>query len=292
MISLGQRAIQGEYNTVLMAGELRVQDSRIKHLNCAGQVRVTKSTLGRVQCVGELIAEGSGFTRLAVTGEAKLSGICNGDIVEITGSITAEYLESRILSNGTGKKSKNQNQNNSQEQSQKQSQNRDCSWQGVFYAESFENCSDLFLDFEYKFKNIISYAKLFSRSEIECEEFYSFSSLEAEAVNADRILLLTQGEVKVGQLTGETITISRGYQPDQRFKRLPKTRGYKNQNDKITIASIGIMEADHIEVEYVKAGLISGTEVIIGDLCIIDRVEYRGSIKISDKAVVNEVVKL
>lgn len=286
LISFGQRAIKGEYNTVLVAGELRVQDSTIMHLSCAGQVRVTKSTLGRVRCAGEFIAEESKFARLVIIGDTTLKGICKGNIVDITGSITAEYLESRILCNGTGKKGVNQNN------SQEQSQNRNCSWQGVFYAETFENCYDLLMDFEYKFKNVISYAKLHSSSEIECETFYSFSDLQAEAVNADTILLLTQGEVKVEQLTGETVTIRRRYQPDKGFKKLPKTKEYKNMNGKQKLADIGSIEADHIEVEYVKAGLISGDEVIIGDLSIIDRVEYRRSIIISDKAVVNEVVKL
>lgn len=278
LISLGQRTVHGNYNRVLAAGELKVQNSRIRRLSCVGMTQVTKSSLGKVRCAGEFIAEEIEFTRLNATGDLKLNGICKGDTVISTGAITAQYLESRILCNGTG--------------GRESKRHRNSTWQGVFHAETFENYNGIYMDFEYRIKNIISYAELISGNDIEGEVFYSFSDLCAKAINADRIFILTQGEVKVDELVGEVITVMRKYQPEKRFKKLPKTRNYRHQNVKNTITNIGIIEADHVEVEYVKAERISGDDVIIGDLCMIEYVEYRHSIIISEKAIVNEVVKL
>jgi hypothetical protein len=280
VISLGQRAIQGDYNTVWAAGELRLQDSRIKHLNVAGQLEAVKSFLGRVHCAGALLANEIQFTRLTVTGDSKLRGICKGDTVSIAGSVTADFLECRILCNGSGNRSS------------KYRQNTNKYWQGVFHADTFENCGDLQMNFEFRAGSIISHAGIRSSNELECENFFSFSDLEAEAVNADRIFLLTRAIVKVGQLTGTTVMIKRDFKADKYYKGVPKKAVYRRQNKPSQIAYIRAIEADHIEVEYTRAELISGDEIIIGDLCIIDRVEYRRSITISDKAVVNEVVKV
>ncbi len=280
VISLGNRAIQGDYNTVLAAGELRIRDSHIKHLSVAGHVETVKSFLGRVHCAGEFIANEIQFTSLTVVGDSKLRGICKGDTVTITGSVTADYLECEILCNGIGNRSS------------KDRQNTNSCWQGVFHIHTFENCGDLLMNFEYRADNIISYAGIKSLHELECENFYSFSDLEAEAVNADRIFLLTKASVKVGQLTGTTVIIKRDFKADKVYRGIPKRTTYRRQNKPNQMVHIKTIEADHVEVEYTRAEFISGDEIIIGDLCIVYRVEYRKSITISNKAVVNEVVKV
>ncbi len=280
VISLGHRAIQGDYNTVVAAGDLRIRDSRINHLSVAGQVETVKSFLGRVHCAGEFLANEIQFTKLSVAGDSKLRGICKGDTVTIAGSVTADYLECRIMCNRIG------NRNS------KYRQNTNGCWQGVFHMDTFENCGDLLMNFEYRAGNIISYAGLRSSNELECENFYSFSDLEAEAVNADRIFLLTRASVKVGQLTGTKVMIKRDFKADKLYKGIPKRTTYRRQNKPNQMLHIRIIEADHVEVEYTRAEFISGDEIIIGDLCIVDRVEYRKSITISEKAVVNEVVKV
>lgn len=280
VISLGQRSVQGDYNTILAAGELRLQDSRIKRLNVAGQVEAVKSFLGRVHCAGEFIANEIQFTRLTVVGDSKLRGICKGNTVLIAGSVTADYLECHILCNGTG------NRNS------KYRQNTNNHWQGVFHMDTFENCGDIQINFEYRASNIISHAGLRSLNELECENFYSFSDLVAESVNADRIFLLSRALVKVGQLTGTKVMIKRDFKADKLYKGIPKRITYRRQNKPNQMLHIRIIEADQVCIEYTRAELISGDEIIIGDLCIIDRVEYRKSITISEKAVVNEVIKV
>jgi hypothetical protein len=280
MISLGNRAIQGEYNAVLIAGELRVKDSRIRHLSAAGQVVLTKSTVDKLHCAGDLQADGVLCKRITVAGNSDLKGICKSDTVRIIGSVNAQYLEARIICNGSG----NQNM--------KGRQTNNSTWQGVYHADTFENCGGLQMDFEYRFRNIINHAILSSTREIECELFYSFSELKAEAVNAERIVLLAQGDIEVGQLNGAFVMIKKAFKPDRLFKQLPKTMGFIKQNKPNQIAYINTIEADHIDVEYTRADFISGDEVRIGDLCIVKRVEYKKVITISEKAIVNEVVQV
>ena len=56
--------------------------------------------------------------------------------------------------------------------------------------------------------------------------------------------------------------------------------------------SLTSIEGDTINIEATNAELVSGMDVIIGDLCIFERVEYSNAIRISEKAIVNEVVKI
>ncbi|MBR0084959.1 MAG: hypothetical protein IJL97_00250, partial [Lachnospiraceae bacterium] len=56
--------------------------------------------------------------------------------------------------------------------------------------------------------------------------------------------------------------------------------------------TIGEIEGDDIDIEYVHAKTVRGKCVIIGDGCEIDRLEYTDSINISDKAVVKEIAQI
>ena len=280
LISLGQRTLQGEYGTVLAAGALQISDSRVRRLSVAGQLQANKSFFGKVSCAGELIGEEIQFTRLSISGSANLTQICKGDIVSVKGFVAAEYLECRILQNGMGQK-KNEGK-----------EDAFVCWQGVYHADTFESCGAILMSFEYRFRNIISHAGFRCHGEIECESFYSFSDLDVESVNAERIFLLSRANIRVGQLTGTHVSIKNNFKADQLYKGLPKTMVYRKQKKPNQIAVVGSIEADYITLEYTKADFISGNDIYIGDMCIIEYVEYRNSITISEKAVVNEVVRI
>lgn len=47
-----------------------------------------------------------------------------------------------------------------------------------------------------------------------------------------------------------------------------------------------------MSVENVCADSISGIDVEIGDLCVVEEVAYKNSIRISEKAVVGRIVRL
>lgn len=278
VISFGDRSLNGAYGIILAAGNLKVQESQVRHLACAGNVVAVQSTFNKVKIAGNFIAEESKLKNMYAAGEVKLNGICKGDVISVAGVLYASYLDCTVLCNGTSRGSRSNRSRNS--------------LSGVFYAQTFENSGALDMNFEYHFKNIISSAELHSSREIECERFYCLSNLRAEAVNADYIFLLTKEQVEVKQLTGESVAIKRSFRMDQQFKKLPKELSYKSHKVEGNIASVDVIEADRIEIEYTKSVLVSGKDVRIGDLCIIDHVEYSNSIEISKKAIVNEVVKL
>ncbi len=278
IIAMGERFLQGDYGTVRAAGELKVQESTIRRLTVAGEARITKSSVRRIKLAGELVADTLEFLILGAAGSVKLQGICKGGVCTVTGSLAAEFLDCKVLCNGGGSKKAKSYGNDG--------------WSGVFHAVTFENERGLTLDFEYRFQNMISTESLNSNHEIECENFYSLADLTAETINADRIFLLNTGDVQVGQLTGTSVKIQDSFTPDKQFRQLPKSLLYKRRKAEHNMAIVPVIEADDIDIKGTKAELVSGQKVTIGDLCIIERAEYRESIKISEKAVVNEVIKI
>jgi hypothetical protein len=279
VISFGDRSLNGAYGIVLSLGNTNANKSQIRYLASLGNVESVQTSFDKVKMMGNFVAEEARIGSMHIVGEVKLNGVCKGESIAVAGVLYASYLDCKVLRNDTVP---NSNTGRSINQS----------WSGVFYAQTFENHGPLNLNFEYHFKNIISSSDLYSSREIECERFYSFSKLQTEAVNADYIFLLTAELAEVKQLTGETVVIKRSFHPDQRFHNLPKDTSYRKRSVDGRIAEAVVIEADRIDIEYTKSALISGKDVSIGDLCIIDRVEYSSSIEISKKAIVNEVVKL
>lgn len=59
-----------------------------------------------------------------------------------------------------------------------------------------------------------------------------------------------------------------------------------------SVMETGLIEGDEIEINYVEAETVRGTNVKIGKKCKINRLEYSGTADIDNGAVVSEVVKL
>lgn len=280
IIVLGTRNISGNYGRVAITGKIIIRDSKIDRLYCAGESVIQNSSIRKASCAGDVKAEKSDFGTVKLAGEFRMKGVCKGDIISIDGRLSTEYLECRILKNGFSKgKAKTIGQQNLE-------------WCGSIKAETFENYNHMNLDFDYQFTNIISYAPLYSKDEIVCDNFYSFGKLHTEAVNAENIYLMPQPDMVINSITGSNIVIAKKFQADALFKRVPKTKTYQGISSGNDIICIDHLEADNISIENTKAQLVSGNEVIIGELCIINRVEYRTKIIISEKAIVNEVIKL
>lgn len=278
MIALGDRRIQGEYGSILGAGSLIIADSQVRSVTCAGSMQVTRSIIGKLSCVGASEMENAEVDHLKATGEANFKGVCKGNIIAISGWLSADYLECNILKNGLYRGS--------------DKKYRASALSGSIKAETLENYLPMMLNFDYNFQNIISFAQISSKDEIACENFYGFQGVSAPEVNAENIFILTTEEVSVNQLAGSRVTINSEFIPDKLYKSLPKTMANRKMQGYKKIISISSIEADMVNIEYTKASQVFGQDVVIGDLCIIDRVEYGHSIKISEKAVVNEVVKV
>lgn len=280
IIALGDRSIRGDYINVKAAGNLNVEDSVIRRLICAGDVNIVKSKIGNTTCAGHIRAEASEFRYLKAAGAIDFQGVCQGKVILAKGNLSADYLECQILRHGFKRKSEKINTNNPS------------LWSGSYRAEVFENTAPLSLGFDYEFRNIISSAPLIGKNEIVCENFYSFNRITAPEVNAENIFLLVWGEISIKQLAGSRVMIKNEFLPDKVFRSIEKSQTYRKIKGEKDMVSVEFIEADQIQIECTKAGLVSGLDVIIGELCIIERVEYRNSIRISEKAVVNEIVKV
>lgn len=280
IIAFGDRSICGNYGSVKVAGNLKITDSTIKKLSCAGDVTISKSRIGKFRCAGNINGDTSSFVNLKHIGILNLKGVCQGGTISINGKAIVDLLDCKVLRNGV---KGNQVKVGAIEEG---------SWLGIFKAETFENASFIDIDFEYDFKNIINSSVLHSKNEIICENFFNFSELNVPEVNGENIFILTKNGIKINQLVGSNVIIQSRFTPGKLFKNIQKSIANKKITGEKNIVKVKTIEADKIQIEYTKSELVSGQDVIIGDLCIIDRVEYSDRLRISDKAVVNEVIKL
>jgi len=306
-IVLGEKHIEGSYNRIMAAGELHIDNSDIRSLYIAGETHVNNSVIHKLRGAGEIIGESSTFDNVRMAGSMKLHGICRGDILAIEGELFAELLECRILRNGMPNDKKNLDKNNkikvdinlslndnySYKKKYLNDLNKIIHWKGTLKADTFESFYPIYLECEYEFRNIISFAYLTWSGEIVCDNFYSLDGgVCGEGINAENINIVLNDEITLQTIVGSNICICKSFQEDKLFKSIPKSANYKNSVLGNSMVSIPNIEGDRISIEYTKSDMISGVDVIIGDLCVIERVEYKNSIRISEKSVVNEVVKL
>lgn len=283
--AIGERTISGQYRRIMSAGDLNIEDSDILKLYSAGDIDIKNCFIKKLRAAGDIKAVNSNFDDISLAGDIKLEGETKAGIFAVCGDLNAEYLSCKVLRN-YAKNSKTIN--NGRPLNSKIS--------GFIKAETFENFTDITMEFEYEFNNIISKCRLEIPGSLECERLYSFGEISADEINADYIYVKPLASSEISNITGSEIVISKSFNQDKIFKLLPKSIDFAYYNDILSrpssIMSIGSIEADKVYADYLKADFISGGEIVIGDLCIIEKVEYSKSIQISPKAVVNEVVKL
>ena len=102
-------------------------------------------------------------------------------------------------------------------------------------------------------------------------------------INGDEIRIAFDGDgVKANEIGGGTIKIAP--------KKEKKAHWFGKK--KIKRSEIGTIEGDEIRLELVKADVVRGANVTIGDGCEIGKVEYSESIEISENAHVDCQVKI
>ena len=275
VIALGDRKLAGQYGRVMAAGDLAIENSDVRSILAAGDIAIRQSKIGKLRCAGDISAHQTVFNRCKAAGDMKLTGICKADLMSVYGSLSAQMLESRILVN-------NKVQGNDRSI---------CRWTGCIKAETLENRYQLAVEFDSEVRHYISCGLLKWKGELQCESFYSFGDLSADILNAESVFVLVQEQVRVNGIEGGHIVVSRQFTPDKRFRSIPQENAYGAIQGSGAVAEVASIEGDRIEVENVKAESISGMDVTVGDLCIIERVEYSNSIQVSEKAIVNEVVR-
>ncbi len=280
--ALGNRTIGGDVNRVYAAGNLNINEANIKKLRVAGEIDINNSYIDKLNVAGNIKAVNSNFGDVKAVGNVEINGHSKALTVTVTGTLKAEFLECNVLRNSiNGPVTEGSNI---------------LSYKGFFKAKTFENLYPFNMNFEFQFSNIISSTLLQYNGILECERFYSFEEIQLEGINAEFVYIKPSKKINIESIFGSEIIISNNFKGDKEFEMLPMTmspNSYRKSNKaKGSIMSVTEIEGDKIEIEYVKVGYVSGMDVVIGDLCIIEKVEYKNSIKISEKSVVNEVIKL
>lgn len=334
ILSFTNTTITGDIGKILAAGDVNIAGADVEKLTGAGDVHIENSYIADTKLAGDLTASDSTFGNLNMAGEVKLLGNCKGDTLIIIGKMEAESLEARILRNFSmknnvkiyGHKDKDVNidfNNNwdlnfNKKQYKKESFNikfnvgsknkkfqydsnnidqiNDSIYKGKIKAETFENLCDFDLNFDFEFKNIISIGPLHGEGTMECEELYSFGTIDMEEINAEVIYIHPDSKSLVKRVMGSDIRITENFLMDQTFLLLPKSADskiYRKEASKsATIMELDSIEGDDIILDHVHAKYVSGDHVVIGNHCVIDCVEYKSDIEVSQRAVVKNRVKL
>lgn len=333
IVSVGEQVITGDVGKVYAAGEVNIKDADVVKLNGAGEVKIEYSYVEETKLAGELNAKNSSFGSVRIAGEATMNGTCKVGTLVAIGELNAEDLECKILRNFSEKFSsinsntsakvftfkKNfgfdfndynsnyqskwdinldlgKNKKRNEEKSSSIKSSGDSEYKGNISAETFENLCEFYLDFNYKFKNILSMKPLHANEVIECEQFYSFNLLDTEGINAEQIFIRPYGDTRIGQIMGSHISIKKDFQMDDKFAEIPISLDVNTILRECTIPvnqiHVDTIEGDYINVDYVNANTISGDRVVIGPKCTVKRVEYKEDVDISEEAKVEELVKL
>ncbi len=104
-------------------------------------------------------------------------------------------------------------------------------------------------------------------------------------INGDEIRITFDGCVKANEIGGGTIEIAP--KKEQKAYWFGKKRIKPSK-----LSEIGTIEGDEISLELVKADVVRGANVTIGDGCEIEKVEYSESLEISENAHVDYQVKI
>ncbi len=335
VVSVGNAPIRGEVGKIYAAGDVNIVEADALKLNGAGNISITDSTIDETKIGGTIIVENSKFGTIYMAGDIKCRGVCKADTLIAIGKLEAEQIECKVLRNFTEKSIQVHSDNNRKETSfrfnsqwdfninsgngfrkgewdinwdmGKSGNDMKCDarylnptggsiYKGKMKAETFENLCDFNLDFDYKFKTIISIDPIHLEGVLECEELYSFGALDMEGVNADIIYINPKEESNVQHIMGSEIAITDVFLMDQTFEAIPKSAAISLYK-KAAASPAGIMhidsiEGDNIRLDHVQAKIVSGDNITIGDYCVIDRVEYISNIQVSPKASVKELIQL
>ena len=335
VVSVGNAPIRGEVGKIYAAGDVNIMEADVLKLNGAGNINITNSRINETKIGGTVIAENSSFGAVYMAGDIKCKGVCKAETMIAIGKLEAEQLECKVLRNFSEKSIQVHSEKNRKEASfrfnsqwdfninsgngfhkgewdinwdmGKSGNDMKCDarylnptggsiFKGKMKAETFENLCDFNLDFDYKFKTIISIDPIHSEGVLECDELYSFGTLDVEGVNADTIYIHPKEESKVKHIMGSEIVITEDFPMEKTFEAIPKSADISLYK-KAAASPVGTMhvdsiEGDNIHLNHVQVKIVSGDNITIGDCCVIDRVEYISNIQVSPKASVKELIQL
>lgn len=282
--AVGDRTISGEVGRILAVGDLTICDADARSGYIVGDMNFSDSMVKKLRAVGDINADRCTFGDVKLTGDIAMKGVCKADCLAITGTLNTEYLECRVLRNSAvsdkckvnGKKPVNE-------------------FGGTIKADTLESFYPFRIKPGQEYRTIVSGKTLYFDGELECERFYGFAPVDMEGINAELVVLRPSEESRISHIMGSRIRIESGWKPDREFKAVPKTMSASDFLKKaapVSMMRVRQIEGDSIRLDHVRADIVSGDEIWVGDLCVIDRLEYRAAVHISPKAIVHEQVKL
>lgn len=117
--------------------------------------------------------------------------------------------------------------------------------------------------------------------EVQAEVFRAGGAVLINGLlNAETVELEVSGEDRIGSIGGGSVTVRRGaHHILGIFRKRPHL-------------SAELIEADEIDLEYTDCRTVRGVNVRIGPECVIDRVEYSGSLTTDANCTVREKIKV
>ena len=141
-----------------------------------------------------------------------------------------------------------------------------------------------------KGEKIVSKGLLSVEGDVEAEEFYSNGTFSiAGLLNANKIEIEVNGYGRVREIGGEFIRVSKGRLTSPFAKLINPFLSDSREIGKLVVESI---EGTAVSLEYTRANVVRGAEVVIGAGCAIKEVEYTDSIKVDPEAVVQKQTKV
>ncbi|MGX1436532.1 hypothetical protein [Mammaliicoccus sciuri] len=122
--------------------------------------------------------------------------------------------------------------------------------------------------------------KLSVDKECEVENFYTSGVVKILGLlNADDIEIKVYDHSYIKEIGGNTISIGNPKSPLNLFR----SGKFLESN---------LIEGDKIDINYVKAKVVRGGDIVIKDNVVVDKVEYSGELTVSPKAKIGETIKI
>ena len=119
------------------------------------------------------------------------------------------------------------------------------------------------------------------KGEVQAESFRADGTVTIDGLlNAETVSLVVAGEDLIESIGGGHVTVERG------------RGGFFSFSRKRPHLFSNLIEADEIRLEYTDCRTVRGVNVHIGPECVIDRVEYSGSLTTDANCTVRERVKI
>lgn len=131
-----------------------------------------------------------------------------------------------------------------------------------------------------------------SEADVQAECLRSTGVLKIGGLlNAETVEIWLRGDSAVESIGGGSVQIRRNETSMDRIMSNFSLGGLFGGSKRHHLAA-NLIEADEIQLEYTDAQLVRGSKIHIGPECVIDRVEYSGTLSTDPNATIRERVKI